>query len=230
MPQRAAANGQLIKHFRKLLRITQEELAAQSDLSIRVIAKAEAGGTLDHETLEAIAAAFCEQGYAVMLADLAADPGALAMRFLRNYAHYHAECVTHSRHIISPDIVAFIDGDPATNPIAGYYHGIEEFDQLWRKFFTLFIRDGGTIPDATPIVVGNDVIAWGHEHIRIPEVPPQPPGFVMVKMTFANGLMVRFEDYYESTGMVRALKEWAEEYPDAEWNKLIHGDAMRPLQ
>ena len=230
MPQRAAANGQLIKHFRKLLGSTQEELAAQSDLSIRVIAKAEAGGTLDHATLEAISAAFREQGHAVMLADLAADPAALAMKFIRNYAHFHADCVAHSRDFLSPEIVAFVDGDPAANPIAGLYHGIDEFDQLWRKFFAIFIRDDGTLPDATPMVVGNDVIVWGHEQIRIPEVPPQPAGFVMVKMTFANGLMVRLEDYYESTGMVRALREWSEEYPEAEWNKLIPGEAMRPLQ
>jgi hypothetical protein len=42
---------------------------------------------------------------------------------------------------LSPDHVAFIDGDPATNPIAGTYHGIEEFNALWRRFFTLVSRE-----------------------------------------------------------------------------------------
>lgn len=221
MPQRIACNGQLVKHGRKLLEITQEQLAARAALSLRVIAKAEAGGTLDGETFEAIATAFREAGFAVMASDLASDPIALARKFIANYARYHADCVAKSLDFISPEVVALVDGDPATNPIAGEYRGVAAFDGLWRKFFSLFIRDGGTLPQSPGVADGRDVILWGHEHLRVPDVPPQPPGFVMVKMTFEHGQMVRFEDYYEASGMMRSLQEWALKFPDAPWTRLL---------
>lgn len=227
MPQRSVCNGQLVKHGRRLLGITQEQLAARSGLSLRVVAKAEASGTLDHDTVEALAAAFCEAGFAVMAADLTSDPLTLARQFLANYAKYQADVVPKSLDMLSPNIVALVDGDPATNPIAGTYRGLAEFDGLWRKFFGLFLRDGGTLPDSPGMVAGRDVVMWGHENIRVPDVPPQPGGFVMVKMTFDQGLIVRFEDYYESTGMMRALEDWAEEFPDSDWTRLLPDPRLR---
>src|SRR5262249_35192758 len=139
-----------------------------------------------------------------------------------------AECVPASREFLASDIVAYLDGDPATNPIAGTYRGIDEFEGLWRKFFALFVRDGGTLADAPQIrCQGNEVVAWGHENIRVRDVPPQPPGFVMLRMQFERGLMVRFEDYYESSGMMRALEQWSTEFPDAEWVQMMKSHADR---
>ncbi len=59
------------------------------------------------------------------------------------------------------------------------------------------------------------------------EVEPQPPGFVMLRIRFADGLMTHFEDYYEASGMMRALEDWAEEFPNAPWTKYLQDPHMR---
>jgi transcriptional regulator with XRE-family HTH domain len=214
-------NGRIIKHYREKCRCSQIELAERAGFGRRVIAKAEAGGPVERATIEAIAQAFTEAGHDVSAADLQADPEALTRRFLRNYIRYEVDCVQKSLDIVSPDIVAVIDGDPATNPIAGEYRGLAAFEEFWRKFFQLFVRDGGTLDDPQILAVGNDVIAWGKEYIRVREVPPQPAGFVMVRARFKDGLMVRFEDYYDEAGMMRVLRSWAEDYPAADWTEML---------
>lgn len=215
-------NGQLLKHCRETAGLTQGELAARSGFSRRLIVKAEANGTLESHTIEVIAQALCEAGVSVSARDLVADPVALTRRFLKNYATYQADCVEHSLDILASDIVVVMDGDPATNPIAGEYRGVEEFAALWKKFFSMFARAGGTLGDDPAIeCVGNVVTAWGHEFVHLPELPPEAPGFVMLRITFKDGKMVRIEDYYEATGMMHALERFADQFPNAEWARQL---------
>jgi len=225
MPSSASANGRAIKESRDRLGWTQEDLAAKAGLSVRVVAKAEAGGSISRSTREAIATAFSQANLTVSAQDLARDPAELAVQFLRNYVKYEAECVQHSLDIISSEIYAYIDGDPATNPIAGEYRGIEEFDGFFRKFFSCFVRSGGDMENPETRVIGNEVIAWGFENIHLPNITPTTPGFVMLKMRFEAGRMVRFEDYYESSGMMWALRHFAKKYPDTEWAKTLRSKA-----
>lgn len=216
-------NAQLLKSIRDEIGWTQEKLAAASELSVRVIAKAEKGDGVAPRTVEALVTTLRQAGQTVEPADFMINPETLALRFVRNYAAHQADCVQQSLDIISPDIVAFVAGDPANNPIAGTYRGIEEFDGLWRKFFAIFVRDGGSLTEQ-PLVrlIGKEVFVWGQEHIRIPESGPTPPGFVALRMRFEGGLMTYFEDHYEAYGMMRQLEEWAREFPDGEW--LQHVD------
>lgn len=216
-------NAQLLKALRKELGWTQEELAARADLSVRVVAKAEAGQVVSAKTRRALVAALKRSGKEVGEADLTCNPERLVRAFIQNYVEHQAECVTKSREMISPDIVAFVDGDPSTNPIAGTYRGIDEFDGFWRKFFAIFVRDGGTLGEESQLrCIGNEVFVWGHEHIRVPEAAPQPAGFVMLRIRVEGGKMVYFEDRYEANGMMRQLDEWSREFPAAEW--LRHFD------
>lgn len=216
-------NAGLLRLLRKKLGWSQPDLAHAADVSVRVVAKAESGEGVSPRTIRALVRAFREEGQEVDAADLTCNPESLARQFLRNYAIHQAECVAASKEFLSPEIVAYLDGDPETNPIAGTYHGLDEFEALWRKFFALFIRDGGTLADDPQLRCnGNEIVAWGHERIRVRDVPPQPAGFVMLRMQFQHGLMVRFEDYYESTGMMRALEQWATEYPDADWVQVLN--------
>lgn len=224
----SGVNAQLVKFLRKELGWTQEELGARAELSARVIAKAEAGQSISRRTIEALVAAFIAAGKSVTVADLIADPESLTRQFLKNYAQHEAECVQTSRHFISPDIIVYVDGDPATNPIAGTYRGIDAFDGMFRKFFSIFVRDGGTLAENPEIrAIGNEIVAWGHEFIRVPEVEPQPPGFVMLRIRYADGLMTHFEDYYEASGMMRALKQWSQEFPEAPWVATLQSQAER---
>jgi transcriptional regulator with XRE-family HTH domain len=227
MESESGVNAQLLKFLRKQLGWTQEELGARAELSARVIAKAESGQSVSRRTVDALADAFSEAGESISSADLIADPESLTRQFLKNYALHQAEVVPASCHFLSPDVVAFVDGDPATNPIAGTYLGVDAFDALWRKFFAIFVRDGGTLAEKPEIrSIGNEVVVWGHEHIRVPEVEPQPPGFVMLRIRYSGGMMTHFENYYEASGMMRALAEWSKEFPDAPWVATLQSQAQ----
>lgn len=225
MPKTSGApwcNSELLKSLRRQLGWTQEDLAVQADLSVRVIAKAEAGKPVATRTIEALVRAFHRAGLDVQANEFTIDTEMLAREFLRNYAMHQANCVEHCLHILSPDIVAVLDGDPGTNPIAGEYHGLEEFDRLWKTFFGMFVRTGGTLADNPHTrLEGNEVIAWGHEHIHLPGMPTKDPGFVFLRMTFENGKMVRFVDHYEAAGMMRTLEKYCHEFPDAEWARQL---------
>jgi transcriptional regulator with XRE-family HTH domain len=220
-------NAPLLKSLRKELDWTQEDLAARADLSVRVIAKAEAGQLVAPRTARALVKALREAGLQVSEADLVCNPELLVRTFLKNYVEHQAECVAKSRDFISPDVVAFVDGDPASNPIAGTYRGIDEFDAFWRKFFAIFVRDGGSLGEYPQIrSVRNEVFAWGHEHIRVPQAEPQPAGFVMIRVRVAGGKIVYFEDRYEANGMMRQLDDWSREFPDAEWLQHFDRDVL----
>lgn len=211
-------NAQLLKSIRDEIAWTQEKLADRAGLSVRVVAKAEKGEGIALRTVLSLVEALRNAGKLVEPADFMINPQVLAQRFLDNYAAHQAECVQYSLDILSPEIVVFVAGDPATNPIAGTYHGLEEFDGLWRKFFAIFVRDGGSLVEQ-PLMrsVGREVFAWGQEYIRVPESGPMPPGFVALRMRFEGGLMTYFEDHYEASGMMWQLEAWASEFPDAQW-------------
>lgn len=220
-------NSESLKALRKELAWTQNDLAQRASVSVRVVAKAEAGEPIASKTMSALVQAFVTAGKRVTVADLVSSPEVLVRQFLRNYAEHQADCVEHSKHFISPDIVAIVDGDPATNPIAGEYQGMEAFASFFKKFFAIFVRDGGTLGDAPEIrVTGNEVFAWGHEAVRIPQAGPQPAGFVMLRIHFEDGLMTYFEDRYESNGMMLQLDAWSREFPDAAWLKQVNHDAL----
>lgn len=223
-------NGRHIKLIREQLSWTQEDLAAEARLSVRVIAKAEAGKSLAEETIYTLVRTFCAAGQAVQVPDLTTDPEKLARQIIQSYVVYQAEWVQHCRDIISPNLVAYMDGDPATNPIAGTYRGIDEFDALWRKFFAIFVRDGGSLGDNPQTRCdGNEVLVWGHEYIHTPGVPAKRPGFVMLRLLFERGQLVRFEDYYEANGMMFALNQVARQFPNEGWVKLLRHKATESL-
>jgi transcriptional regulator with XRE-family HTH domain len=213
-------NAKLLKFLRKELNWTQKELAQRTQLAVSVISKAEAGLAIPQEAVEKVVQALVAAGKNVTCDELACNPLALARKFLQNYAEYGADGIERSREFLAPDIDIHMDGDPITNPLAGNYRGIEQLDAIFRKFFAIFIRDGGTLGDPSQMkLVDQEVFAWGHEYVRVAQAPPQLPGFVMLKMKFAGGLMVRFEDYYEASGMMARIEDWAKLYPNAEWIK-----------
>jgi transcriptional regulator with XRE-family HTH domain len=221
-------NAKRLKELREELKWSQETLAKRSDLSLRVIAKAEGGRSIAPRTIESLIKAFRDAGIIIESGDLTTDFETLARQFLHNYVAHQPECAQESISFISPDIIAFVDGDPATNPIAGTYRGFKEFDGLWRKFFSIFVRDGGSLGENPEIKsIGNEVLAWGYECIRVPEAGPRPGGFVMLRMRFEGGLMTYFEDHYETFGMMRQLHEWAEEFPDAGWIDILNAGALQ---
>jgi hypothetical protein len=47
----------------------------------------------------------------------------------------------------------------------------------------------------------------------------------MLRIRYAGGLMTHFEDYYEASGMMRALQQWSKEFPDAPWVATLQSQA-----
>lgn len=199
-----SCNGQLLKQCRGFCGWTQAELAMRSGLSRKLIAKAEGRNSIDPQAIEILAHTLRKGGAAVTIADLSTDPVSLVRRFLKTYATHHADCVQHCLDFISPDIVAFVDGDSATNPIAGEYRGIDEFDGMFRKLFSIFVRStfvrsGGTLGEYPKTkCIGKEVLAWGNEYIYVRggSMPAKFPWFVLLRIWFEDGKMIRFEVYY----------------------------------
>ena len=74
--------GTRLKHFRKILGWTQEELARRSGYCDRLIRKAEGGGSLSTESSGNIAQSLCCNGIRVRFEDLVSSPKETVHRFL----------------------------------------------------------------------------------------------------------------------------------------------------
>lgn len=200
-----SVNGELVRYFRQQRRWTQEDLAAQSGYSLRLVAKAEAGGALHPDTIEVLAATLDAPQSTVAPEDLICDPLALAQQFVLNYAHYESEMIAASEAFLAPHLSAWIDGDPNQIPFAGEYQSIDEVDRFFHTFFRLFERPDKTLFASPPMLCqGNHVVAWGHEQLAPRGGSPfAVPGLVTLHMSFERGRLVRFEDYYTTTLEVR---------------------------
>lgn len=211
-------NAQLLKSLRAELGWTQLGLAERSNLSVRVIAKAEAGKRVARRTTRALVQTLTAAGKVVSFDDFVRDPRMIAQQLLNNCAKHGIDGVSLSRELLDPNIEVHMDGDAITNPFAGTYRGFEEFEAMLQKYYSVFVRDGGTLGDLSQMrLVGTEVIAWGHEYIRVPEAPPCLPSFVMVCLRYAGGLITRIDQFYDAPGLMSRVEAWAKAYPHASW-------------
>ena len=220
-------NAQLLKSVRKDLGWTQIELAERAKLSVRVIAKAEAGKGVADRTVHLLVETLQAAGKEVSRDDFLWDPQTKVQRFLYNCHTYKTAAITHSRELLSQNVHVYVDGNPLNNPLAGTYQGLEEFEALLDVYYDIFVRDGGTLGDLTQMrLIGQEVIAWGHEYIRVPEAPPSSPSFTMLRILFKGGVIDRIENYYEASGLMSRVEAWAKLYPQARWLKHFDLTAM----
>lgn len=224
-------NAEFLKSLRHELGWTQTDLSKKSGLSVRVIAKAESGKKIADRTIRSLVNTLREAGQDVNRDDLTFDPRIIVQKFLTNCHQYGRDGVSKSRDFFASNVRLQMDGDPLTNPLAGTYHGIEEFEALLYKFYDIFVRDGGTLGDLTQMrLIGQEVIAWGHEYIRVPEAPLSLPNFTMLRVEFANGLIVRVDNFYESAGLMNRVETWAKLFPHASWIRYFNRDALNPAR
>jgi transcriptional regulator with XRE-family HTH domain len=215
-------NAQLLKSIRKDLGWTQLELAERTNLSVRVIAKAEAGTGIANRTVRMLVETLRKAGKDVSCDDFECDPRAKVQRFLQNCNTYKKDAISRSKGLLARSILVYMDGNPINNPLAGTYQGVEEFEALLHKYHDIFVRDGGTLGDLTQMrAIGQEVIAWGHEYIRVPEAPPSLPSFTMLHIHFKDGLIARIDNYYEAAGMMSRIDVWSKMYPHARWLKYF---------
>src|SRR6476646_3797432 len=133
-------NGPLLRHFREKRGWTQDELATRAGYSKRVIAKAEAGGSLHQDTVDVLASALSTDGECVYPEDLLASPKALARRFVETYRRFEHELAIRYRDFLSDHLVCIVGSEDPSVPLAGTYQGPDGFDRYCRKFFEIFER------------------------------------------------------------------------------------------
>lgn len=220
-------NAQLLRSIRHELGWTQLDLAERTNLSVRVIAKAEAGKVVAGRTIRSLVETLRSVGKEVTCDDFAFDPRTKVQRFLQKCNTYKREAITQSRDLLARNVQLHMDGNPINNPLAGTYQGLEELEALLDKYHDIFVRDGGTLGDITQMrLVGQEVIAWGHEYIRVPEAPPSLPSFTMLRVQFQDGLISRMENYYEAAGLMSRIEQWSKMYPHARWLKYFDLSAI----
>lgn len=216
-------NAQLLKSLRRQLNWTQVELAEYSQLSIRVIAKAEAGKRVSASTIQALVRTLNEAGKEVSCSDFCYDPRDIVQTVIYDCVHSRTGSIEAWHGMLAENIEINMDGDPVSNPLAGRYQGIAGLKALHHKITGIFVRDSGTLGDMTQMrLVDNEVLAWGHEYLRVPEAPPSLPTFVMLQMRFKNRRITQINAYYEAAGLMSRVANWAKAYPKAPWTNFFN--------
>jgi transcriptional regulator with XRE-family HTH domain len=210
-------NSQLLKSLRKELEWSQQELATQAHLSVRVIAKAEAGSPVSQITLEKLVRCLAKAGKAVSCEDFVADHLTQVCEYLQCYAKLGADAVEHCRPLFDPNLEVRLDSGAPRNPLIGSYRGIDEFDLLHRQLFSIFTRVEGTLGDPSQLrSLGQEVLAWGHESLRVPGMAPQPPCFMMLRFVLQGGKISRLDWFCDAGGLMSHFQPSASVFPRAE--------------
>lgn len=211
-----SCNGDLLRHRRQLRRWTQEDLADITKLSVRLIAKAEAGGSLHPDTLERLAASLSTAADPLFPEDLISDPKKLALEFLQQLKLHRGQVVSKCLHLLDPNIEFFIPGNPEVLPFAGRHTGLEAMDRACAQFFqTVEIVKPELWRTEFAVCEGNEVVTgqwiYGQLHGLVEKGFQQANAtFVVNRMTFARGKIVRFDDYYLHEEAERAALEQQE--------------------
>lgn len=204
-------DGEQLRHFRYLRGWTQEELAALSRFTPRLVAKAEASGSLHPDTIEALAATLSTPTDPVYPEDLIFSPKAAVRTFLENYAQHERQCVSKSQHLLNDEMTLWAPGNPDILPFAGERQSIDGFDEFWGDYFGMMERsDKRVILDSMQLVAeGNKVVCMTQElaHTKkfgpVDHAPPFPLCFVF---TFERGKLTRFEDHFNAQAVEATLR------------------------
>ncbi len=199
-------NARLLREARWRLGWSQEDLASEAGLCVRVVAKAEAGGTVLLATAERIANAFQAAGVAADFLPIVGSPREAVESILQAYRLSDRQLATTCSPVLSNTLLAEVTGSRREIPFAGVYQGLLGFERLWKRFFTLFHREGGDLGENEQVAVaGQQVVLWGHEKLRIGESPAAPPLLVVMQFRVERGLVRHFELTLDPTAIACRL-------------------------
>jgi transcriptional regulator with XRE-family HTH domain len=203
-------NGKLISQLRRKLGWTQNDLARKAGFTERLIVKAEGSQKIAVSTLHIISETFCEAGATVSAADLSSDPAALAKEFIRAMYQHGPNVVDMNRHFLSPEIVVHFAGDPNVFPFAGTHVGIEAARQAFIAFYSVLQppEDHSEINSFQFVSTGHGALVWGETWAHPIGKPMPGPIKLAIKMDFRDGLMIVFDDRFDT-------QEGAKHFADA---------------
>jgi transcriptional regulator with XRE-family HTH domain len=195
-------NGETVRFHRNHLGWTQQQLADRAGYSSRVIAKAEADGSLSPATIEHLADALSTADRPVYPEDLVFAPKVIARKFLEYYARYEEKCAEYWAEFLADDAELIVPGDPAVLPFCGVYKGKEGFAQFWQKFFSVMQRhDKELIVRAMRVFAeANHVIVLTSDNAAFIGQPgPYPSTPLAFIFEFERGKLKRMEDHFNSS-------------------------------
>ncbi|MEZ6121882.1 MAG: nuclear transport factor 2 family protein [Planctomycetaceae bacterium] len=193
-----SCNGDRISELRRSCGLTQEALAAEAGYSVRLVHKAEKSGQIRFSTLVALTTVLQRHGVSISPRDLCTDPVSVVQAFVQAYRLHEAGMVDQIRHLLSPDLQVFIAGDPGQIPFSGTYTGPDGLQEFWNRFFALIERYDKDAFDVQYYVCGREVVAYGTEKGRIKGHTTDEPTWLSLKFEVRDGLIVRFEDYFDT--------------------------------
>ncbi len=200
-------NGELIRHYRKQLNLTQLQLATKAGLSERVVRKAETNGQLRADSLELLANALGTGDMPLHARDLTSDPLAISQAYMRSYLQHGADSARQSASLFAPDVVMAIHTDDASLQFAGDFHGVDGIEKMIRYAYTQFDhvnRDFGRWS-----VNGKRAVAMCEEVLRAAGNPDAPVlrTWILHEYTVINGLISRIDNYIDSAAWSRYLTQ-----------------------
>jgi transcriptional regulator with XRE-family HTH domain len=197
-------NGSALLTNRQSRGWSQEELSRRSGYSVRVIRKAEAGGTLKIETLQTLCEALSITGGQVTLKDLTCDTLSIAKQVVESYDVYGVEMLKHCGHLMTNDIVYDIHADPARVPYAGAWHGLDGFQKCLDIFYSMFTRRPGSLKPS--YLVGDQRVHarfLDQGYFNGEEIPPI---VINLHFQFQGFLVCRLDNEFDSDLTVNSLE------------------------
>ncbi|WP_425397135.1 nuclear transport factor 2 family protein [Aeoliella sp.] len=203
-------NGETIRHHREHHGWTQQQLAQRAGYSARVVAKAEANGTLRPDTIDHLADALSTAARPVHPEDLVFSPKAIARQIMENYARYEKDCSRHCHEFLADDFELIVPGDASVLPFCGTYHGRDGFDKFWENFFSVMERHDKDIILRTMRVFaeGNNVVIFTRECGSFVGQPgPHTSTPLAFLFEFERGKLKRMEDHFNAAAAEERVRE-----------------------
>lgn len=177
---------------------TQESLAEKAGLSVRVVAKAEAGGAVMPRTAHALAQAFHECGEAINFLPADDDPLKIVQEVFRHYRLSNPSPEAAVTGLLSEDLVTTVVGDRNAIPFAGTYRGIIGFCNFWKRFFSVLSRRRGNLGEnQQALTSGQQVVLWGYESLCVIGGPPTLPLLMLVTARVERGKLLRLDIHFD---------------------------------
>ena len=198
-------NGKLIKELRSQRGWTQAELARRAGYTVRVIGKAEAGNSLDLDTIGAIAQTLSQVDGSVTAKQLMLDIKSIAAEFIAALDQYGADLVSHIEHYLAPDFVWICPGDPAVAPFIGQWHGADGLKQFFTIYCSIFRR----LPAGRGDVCcrGRTPLSCAISNRRIWVISCVDQSVSICTSSSVDGLIVRIDDDYDTQGGADAKRQ-----------------------
>ena len=206
-PRFEPCNGSLLRQLRQSRSWTQRDLATQSGYSLRLIQKAEAGGSLHPETLQVLAKTLSTPSEQVSVDHLMATPLALVKQFIEAVNIHHEKTIAEVPHLFDENMVVWCAGEEDHVPFAGTWEGIEQVEAFFNTFFTvLTVTNPPVLHNMRFASSSKEVVAWGESRAGV-EGMPSPTVWVWHRYVVRDCKIIRLDNHFDTAVGTRHLAE-----------------------